>query len=105
MGRRTCVHGVDDGEALLAHVPVRERHDVVHPVAREFLPVGIQRFSILRLEHAECIRRNLRPPGSWSRQRCTESKWVLGVVATAAIDVSTEHHGVGHDQAPDTRRS
>ena len=34
----TCVSRVDDGEPVLAHVPVRQRHDVVHPVARELFP-------------------------------------------------------------------
>ena len=39
-GALTCVHGVCDGEPVLAHVPVGEGDDVVHPVAGEFLPVA-----------------------------------------------------------------
>ena len=37
---RTCVDRVRHGEPVLAHVPVRERHDVVHAVAGELLPTG-----------------------------------------------------------------
>ena len=36
----TCIYRVDDGEAVLADVPVRERDDFFHPMAGEFLPAS-----------------------------------------------------------------
>ena len=38
-GTRTRIDSIDDRKPVLAHVPVRERHDIVHPVPRELLPV------------------------------------------------------------------
>ena len=63
--KRTCIDGVDDREALLAHVPVRERHDVVHPVPRELLPVrGRRQYrSIKDMEYG--VRDSIRRVNVW----------------------------------------